>query len=59
MQEAAAKAALINDREFFGVLRECFGFLIAMINMAFAPKPSKGEEQTCSVHFFNDGEMAF
>ena len=42
MQEAAAKAAFINDREFFGVLRECFGFLIAVINMAFAPKPSKG-----------------
>lgn len=42
MQEAAAMAAFINDRGFFGFLRECFGFLIAVINMAFAPKPSKG-----------------
>lgn len=28
-------AAFINDREFFGVLRECFGFLIAVFYMAF------------------------
>lgn len=28
-------AAFINDRGFFGFLRECFGFLIAVFYMAF------------------------
>ena len=40
-------AAFINDREFFGVLRECFGFLIAVFYMAFrAETEQRGRSKT-------------
>jgi hypothetical protein len=66
MQEAAAKAAFINDREFFGVLRECFGFLIAVFQRAFrAEIEQRGRSKPAQCIFlmmvkwlFNKGEIA-
>ena len=52
-------AAFINDRGFVGFLRECFGFLIAVINMAFRAETEQRGGANLLSAFFNDGEMAF
>ena len=59
-------AAFINDRKFFGVLRECFGFLIAVFYMVFrAETEQRGRSKPAQCIFlmmvkwlFNNDEMA-